>query len=96
MQAQAKNQTKDSSSVLNSDRSGILQRKCESCGQHTIGSGECAGCSQKRLPLQRRATNNSELQEIPPVVHEVLRSPGQPLDRETRNFTESSFTITSW
>jgi outer membrane protein OmpA-like peptidoglycan-associated protein len=29
--------------------------------------------------------------EAPPIVHEVLRSPGQPLDRATRSFFESRF-----
>jgi hypothetical protein len=28
---------------------------------------------------------------VPPIVHEVLRSPGQPLDPETRTFMESRF-----
>jgi len=69
----------------------ILQRKCEPCGQHTIADGECSKCQKKRLPLQRRATNQSELEEVPPIVHEVLNSLGQPLDLKTRNFMESRF-----
>src|SRR5205823_1825863 len=28
---------------------------------------------------------------VPPIVHEVLRSPGEPLDRETRAFMEPRF-----
>ncbi|MCC7564815.1 MAG: DUF4157 domain-containing protein [Methanomicrobiaceae archaeon] len=36
--------------------------------------------------LQRRDAGH-----IPPIVHEVLRSPGQPLDRRTREFMESGF-----
>ena len=35
--------------------------------------------------------NDDELSEIPPVVHEVLRSPGQSLDKETRAFFEPRF-----
>ncbi len=41
--------------------------------------------------LQRRAVNNQEVHEVPPLVHEVLRSPGRPLDKETRDFFEPRF-----
>ena len=69
---------------------GILQRKCETCGQHTVAGGECEGC-KKELSLQRRATSQGEISEVPPIVYEVLNSPGQPLDRDTRSFMESRF-----
>ncbi|MUL34944.1 eCIS core domain-containing protein [Gloeocapsopsis dulcis] len=72
-------------------QSGLLQRKCASCDQHTIAGGECAKCQKKRSPLQRRSSNRAEISEVPPIVHEVLRSPGQPLDSETRTFMESRF-----
>lgn len=42
-------------------------------------------------PLQRRAENQAESGEIPPNVYEVLRSPGQPLNPETRAFFERRF-----
>ncbi|HEY2990876.1 MAG TPA: DUF4157 domain-containing protein [Candidatus Binatia bacterium] len=38
--------------------------------------------------MQRKAGSSTEPREIPPIVHEVLRSPGQPLDAETRAFLE--------
>jgi Domain of unknown function (DUF4157) len=42
--------------------------------------------------LQRKvaqpSTRNHQHAEVPPIVHEVLHSPGQPLDRETREFME--------
>ncbi len=60
---------------------GVLQRKC-ACGQHTIAGGECETCNQKRL--QRHAIDSSEFTEAPPIVQEVLSSPGQPLDAATR------------
>lgn len=66
----------------------ILQRKC-ACGNHTVAGGECAECRKKRL--QRKATNHSEPEVVPPIVHEVLRSPGQPLDSATRAFMEPRF-----
>ncbi len=68
--------------------SGILQRKC-ACGNHTVAGGECAECRKKRL--QRKATNHTEPATVPPIVHEVLRSPGQPLDSATRAFMEPHF-----
>lgn len=74
--------------------SGILQRKC-ACGTHTMGS-ECEECKKKKGLLQRaplsscgRGTQGEG--EVPPIVHEVLRSPGQPLDAETRAFFEPRF-----
>lgn len=68
----------------------VLQRKC-ACGQHTVAGSECAECRKKRLPLQRRASNQSEPATIPPIVHDVLRSPSQPLDPTTRAFMEPRF-----
>ena len=41
--------------------------------------------------LQRSAINHEWTQEVPQVVHDVLRSTGEPLDRETRVFFEGHF-----
>jgi len=71
--------------------SNLLQRQC-ACGQHTSAGGECEECKQKREgTLQRAAISPSPLHEVPPIVHEVLRSPGQPLDAETRAFMGPRF-----
>jgi hypothetical protein len=70
--------------------SGLLQRKC-ACGQRTIAGGECEECQKKKSLLQRRAANQMETSEVPPIVDEVLRSPGHPLDADTRTFMESRF-----
>jgi len=67
---------------------GILQRKC-ACGGTPSPSGECAECRKKRL--QRKATNHTEPSSVPPIVDEVLRAPGQPLDTNTRASMESRF-----
>ena len=72
-------------------RGGILQRKCETCGQDAIAGGECIGCQKKRMPLQRRSANQGEPSEVPPIVHEVLRSSGHPLDPDTCAFMEPRF-----
>lgn len=70
-----------------------LQRKC-ACGQHTIGGGKCDECS-KGQQLQRHpahtAVRNDKARKVPPIVHEVLGSSGQPLDASTRAFMESRF-----
>lgn len=41
--------------------------------------------------LQRKAINEAAVTHVPPIVHEVLQSPGQPLDAETRAFFEPRF-----
>ncbi len=41
--------------------------------------------------LQRAAINPTSRHSAPPIVHEVLRSPGQPLDAATRAFMEPRF-----
>jgi outer membrane protein OmpA-like peptidoglycan-associated protein len=74
---------------LNADRSGLLQRKCD-CGNAAGLTGGCSGCNKKKL-LQQKSSNSTELTEIPPIVHEVLGSTGQPMNSDTRSFMESRF-----
>jgi hypothetical protein len=69
---------------------GILQRRC-ACGKPITTNGECAACNKKRQKLQRKATNQHTPETAPPIVHEVLRGPGRPLDNDTRFFMESRF-----
>lgn len=69
--------------------SGILQRKCTACNTHTTAGDKCDEC--KKGSLQRKSSNSSEISEVPPIVHEVLNSSGQPLDKSTRSFFESRF-----
>src|SRR3954447_26871763 len=68
-------------------RGGTHQRKC-ACGQHASG-GECEECQKKKRTLQRRRGPGAEPAEVPPVVHDVLRSSGRPLDAGARAFMES-------
>ena len=68
-----------------------LQRQC-ACGHHTAAGGECESCRKKRTgELQRAAINSAPMPEAPTIVHEVLRSPGQPLDAATRSYMEPRF-----
>ena len=74
---------------------GILQRKCD-CGQQTIAGGECSACNKERKSTLRRSaighdSGNSLGSAVPSIVNEVLNSPGQPLDAETRAFMEPRF-----
>ena len=66
---------------------GVLQRAC-TCGNHAPG-GECEECKKKRV--QRRATTDRAPDTAPPIVYDVLRTPGQPLDGATRAFMEPRF-----
>lgn len=61
-----------------------LRRKC-ACGG--ASEGECDSCKKK---LQRRATAGGP-DTAPAIVHKVLRSPGQPLDKQTRSFFQPLF-----
>jgi len=70
-------------------QSGLLQRQC-ACGNHASG-GECLECKKKKDMLQRKSTYTSDVSQVPPIVHEVLRAPGQPLDRAAREFMEPRF-----
>jgi hypothetical protein len=71
-------------------RSGLLQRKC-ACGGAPGLTGECDDCRKKRFGVQRRSDGQAEPSTVPPIVQEVLHSPGQPLDADTRAFMEPRF-----
>jgi len=71
---------------------GIRRSTC-ACGGTLGPTGNCEACRKKRL---QHKTRNTELgtrkdSSAPPIVHEVLRSPGQPLDAGTRAFMEPRF-----
>ena len=78
--------------ALSPMRSPILQRKC-ACGGSSGLTGECEDCRKRRL--QRKADNlgqeSRDNSNVPSIVHEVLRSNGQPLDTKTRAFFEPRF-----
>jgi outer membrane protein OmpA-like peptidoglycan-associated protein len=57
-----------------------LQRKCAECEEE-----------QDQQTLQKKSAGGAEPQTAPPIVDEVLRSPGEPLDAATRAFFEPRF-----
>ncbi len=66
------------------------------CGGIVEAGGECAQCRMRRMEVQRQPTTSSApavdaSQAAPPIVEEVLRLPGQPLDPATRAFMEPRF-----
>lgn len=66
----------------------VLQRRC-ACGNHTAAGGECASCHEEHIKLQRQETTGASAPGVvPPVVGEVLRSPGQTLNSAAREFFE--------
>ncbi len=73
-------------------QSRLLQRKC-ACGGSPGVDGECTECRAKRLSMQRQAATNpaASSSAVPPIVHDVLSSPGQMLDAGTRAFMEPRF-----
>jgi len=83
--------------------SSVLQRAAITPVAHRVlqrcsNGVECPACRAKREQrerqegtLQRAAVNTASTPAVPPIVHDVLNSPGQPLDRETRAFMEPRF-----
>jgi hypothetical protein len=56
-----------------------------------MAGDQCAECKKKDKALQRHSASLSAPAITPPIVHEVLHSPGQSLDTATRNFMEPRF-----
>ena len=68
-------------------RTGILQRKCALCNKP--GLVKNSEQDKEKLTLHRSSADQAEPDTVPPIVHEVLRSSGQPLGSETRTFMEA-------
>jgi Domain of unknown function (DUF4157) len=71
-------------------RASSLRRKC-ACGGTPGLDGECEQCRKKRLSLQRRSAEPAKTGTVPAIVHEVLQSPGEPLNPAIRAATERYF-----
>lgn len=65
----------------------VLQRRC-ACGNESA-NGECEACAQRKASRGHDAQD--EAAGVPPIVHDVLRSAGQPLDAGARAFMETRF-----
>lgn len=72
-----------------SSRTHVLQRKC-ACGD---SESECDSCRRQKdeAALQPKTGGKPTSNGVPLIVHEALRSPGQPLDADVRAFFEPRF-----
>jgi hypothetical protein len=66
---------------------GVVRRTC-SCDHEHGGGAECSECKKKQVQRAAAAHASGGGSRVPPIVGEVLRSPGQSLDRSTRSFME--------
>ena len=69
---------------------GILQRKCALSNTPGLVKDRPER-DEEELTMQRSPVDQAEPSAVPPIVHEVLRSPGQPLDAATRAHMEPRF-----
>jgi hypothetical protein len=85
----ARLQRADAARVGAPAQSSMLQR-C-ACAAKAGAARECEECRKRRLGVQRYALRGqSDAAPLaPPIVHEVLRLPGQPLDAASRSFMEA-------
>ncbi|NJD75638.1 MAG: DUF4157 domain-containing protein [Candidatus Methanoperedens sp.] len=67
-----------------------LHRMCSRCDILGMESRQVEEKTKKQV-LNRSSANKPELTNAPPIVHDVLRSPGKPLDNEVRRFMEPRF-----
>ena len=63
-------------SALSKPLGAILQRKCP-CGGFAGLSDKCEASGKERATEQPRAANPAEPNQVPRMVHEVLRSRGE-------------------
>ena len=70
-------------------QTGLLQRKSALC--NTPRLVEDSERDKEKLTLQRSPMSHNEPFTVPPIVDEVLQSPGQPLDPATRAYMEPRF-----
>jgi hypothetical protein len=64
-----------------------VRRACPACRS---AGGVCPGCEEE-LRRQREGCTDHPTPTVPPIAHEVLRSPGEPLDAGARSFFGSRF-----
>ena len=68
-----------------------LNRKCTECEEEEMQRKPSEEDEEKEESLQRSATDSGREEGTPFIVHDVLRSSGQPLDTSTRAFMEPRF-----
>jgi hypothetical protein len=71
-------------------RPAAVLRRC-ACGGKSPGASERERFGARLPGLRRSATSAAAPGLAPPLVHDVLRSPGRPLDPGTRDYMEPRF-----
>jgi Domain of unknown function (DUF4157) len=67
-----------------------VQRK-RAFGNHASGSEDAEYAQEKGSVHRKAITSERTASSVPPIVDDVLRSPGQPLDGQSRAFFEPRF-----
>ena len=70
----------------------IMQKKCSACEAEKLQT-KCAACEEGEKKEIRRKETAASAEGAPPIVHDVLRSPGRPLDPAARAFMEPRFGV---
>lgn len=76
--------------VASSSAPPLLRRKC-SCEGSGSQCKECEEADRGKKLHRKDSSTAAAPHEAPPIVHDVLRSPGHPLDAATRAFFEPRF-----
>lgn len=71
-------------------RGGILQRKCDNCGQHKFVGNACKACQNSNSLFQRPIEKKADFLRGDPNLA-IKGTSEHPLDRETRALMESRF-----
>lgn len=66
---------------------GILQRKCQSCGQHTLTAQQCEDCEKKKRTLQRRLAHPEQSSASSRSGHPASATTVSPESRANADFT---------
>jgi hypothetical protein len=67
---------------LRAESGAVVRRVCKACEDESLRRAPVPGATSTQAGVAASA---------PPIVHDVLRSPGQPLDADTRAFMEPRF-----
>jgi hypothetical protein len=82
-----------SNDVFEQEADSVAEQIMRMPEARTFAAGNQQQSTHNRPHIQRRTqiTHGTESSEAPPIVHDVLRSSGRPLDRATLNFMQPRF-----
>ena len=77
--------------VMRMPANAAVQRRCSACAQEERVQRKCAHCEDEEKQEIHRKESGAGTESAPPIVDDVLRSPGQPLGAAARAFMEPRF-----